>query len=103
MESMDNFRERFEALEQRTEQLQQHTRTVKRWRRWWRSMVLLGGVLGLCHAGYAANFACAAGDVACLIAAVNAANTNGQVNTITLAAGTYTLTAVDNTTDGPNG
>ncbi len=35
MDSMDNFRERFEALEQRTEHLQQHTRRVERRRRWW--------------------------------------------------------------------
>jgi hypothetical protein len=52
----------------------------------------------------AAEFACAGGDVACLIAAITAANANGEANTITLAAGTYTLTAVNNTTvDGPNG
>ena len=39
-----------------------------------------------------------------LIAAINAANSAGGVNTITLAAGkTFTLTAVNNTTDGPNG
>jgi hypothetical protein len=35
MDSMDNFRERFEALEQQTEQLQQHTRMVERRLRWW--------------------------------------------------------------------
>jgi hypothetical protein len=52
----------------------------------------------------AAEFACAGGDVACLIGAITAANANGEANTITLAAGTYTLTAVNNTTvDGPNG
>src|SRR5262249_25030179 len=51
----------------------------------------------------AAEFSCLSGDVACLIAAINTANTNGQANTITLEAGTYTLTAVDNTNDGPNG
>jgi hypothetical protein len=38
MDSMDNFRERFEALEQRTEQLQHHTRTVERRLRWWRGL-----------------------------------------------------------------
>jgi len=38
MESMDNFRERFEALEQRTEHLQQHTRTIERRLRWWRGI-----------------------------------------------------------------
>ena len=36
MDSRDNFRERFEALEQRTEHLQQHIRTVERRLRWWR-------------------------------------------------------------------
>jgi hypothetical protein len=41
--------------------------------------------------------------VACLIAAIKEANANGQTNTIRLAAGTYTLTEVDNTTEGPNG
>ncbi|HEX2276567.1 MAG TPA: hypothetical protein VHN13_05500 [Candidatus Tectomicrobia bacterium] len=52
----------------------------------------------------AAEFACAEGDVTCLINAITAANANGEANTITLAAGTYTLTAVNNTTvDGPNG
>jgi hypothetical protein len=38
-----------------------------------------------------------------MIAAIHAANGNGAENTITLAAGTYILTAVDNDTDGPNG
>jgi hypothetical protein len=45
-----------------------------------------------------------AADVADLIADVNAANLAGGSNTITLAAGaTFTLTAVDNTTDGATG
>ena len=39
-----------------------------------------------------------------LIAAINAANSAGGVNTITLAPGkAFTLTTVNNTTDGPNG
>ena len=39
-----------------------------------------------------------------LIADINAANQAGGSNTIVLAAGkTFTLTAVDNTTDGANG
>jgi hypothetical protein len=41
--------------------------------------------------------------VACLIAAISTANSNGEVNTIRLQAGTYTLRAPDNDTDGPNG
>jgi hypothetical protein len=45
-----------------------------------------------------------AGSVADLIADINAANGAGGSNTITLAAGTtFTLTAVDNTTDGATG
>jgi uncharacterized repeat protein (TIGR01451 family) len=42
-------------------------------------------------------------DVAGLVAAINAANTNGQSDTIELDGRTFTLTAVDNTLDGPNG
>src|SRR6516164_5185481 len=45
-----------------------------------------------------------AGTVADLIADINAANAGGGSNTITLVAGTtFTLTVVDNTTDGPTG
>jgi hypothetical protein len=43
------------------------------------------------------------GDVACLGAAINPANANGEADTINLETGTYTLTAVDNDPDGPNG
>jgi len=60
-------------------------------------------LLGLARPLDAAEFACAAGDVACLISAIHAANANGTANTLTLAAGLYTLTAVDNTPDGPTG
>jgi hypothetical protein len=41
---------------------------------------------------------CASGDVACLIDAIHQANGNGEANTLTLEAGTYTLT-----TAGANG
>lgn len=52
----------------------------------------------------AATFTIACGDIAGLTAAINAANANGAPDTIDLAPGcTYTLTAVDNTTGGPNG
>ena len=52
----------------------------------------------------AKTFRCGAGDVQCLIDAINEANANGKKNTIRLEPGTYTLTAVDNTTtNGPNG
>jgi parallel beta-helix repeat protein len=69
----------------------------------WLVVVGLLGLLGLPRAVDAAEFACAAGDAACLISAIHAANANGAANTITLAAGLYTLTTVDNTTDGPTG
>jgi hypothetical protein len=71
---------------------------------------ILLGLIGGWQPGQAADFTCPAGDVACLKATITTANTNGQANTITLAADPgldspqgYTLTAVDNTTDGPNG
>lgn len=48
-------------------------------------------------------FFIASGDVAGLINAIKTANSNRQENKIKLAAGTYTLTAVENTTDGDNG
>jgi len=51
----------------------------------------------------AATFHCTAGNVPCLIAAINSANVNGENNTIRLDAGSYTVMAVDNTTGGPNG
>src|SRR5262245_17298364 len=47
MDSMDNVRKRFEALEQRTEHLQQHIRTVERRLRWWRCVACGVMVLGL--------------------------------------------------------
>ena len=50
------------------------------------------------------TFAIANGDVAGLIAAIHAADTNNHNNTIALAAGgNYDLSAVNNTTDGPTG
>src|SRR5215470_6772489 len=103
MANMDNVRERFVALEQRTKQLQQHTHAIEQRPRWWRGITcvgLLASLLSLAPPSQAADFACAGGDVACLIDAINQANANGEANTITLAAGTYTLTAVDNGTFG---
>jgi hypothetical protein len=47
MDSMDNFRERFEALEQRTEQRQQHPRMIERRLRWWRGIACGVMLLGL--------------------------------------------------------
>jgi hypothetical protein len=108
MDSMDHFRERIEALEQQMQVMGAHTRSVERrlcWRRFPGSMVVaaLGLALALSHGAQAKTFRCGAGDVSCLIDAINTANANGQTNMIRLAAGTYTLTEVDNTTDGPNG
>ena len=47
-----------------------------------------------------AVFNCAGGDVPCLIAAIDAANANPDADTINLAAGTFTLTAVNNGFEG---
>ena len=43
------------------------------------------------------------GDISSLISAINNANDNSIADTICLEAGTFTLNAVDNSTDGPNG
>jgi hypothetical protein len=68
-------------------------------------LVVLSGLLGLPRhsPAHVVEYTCAAGDGACLIDAITQANANGKANTITLEAGTYTLMAVDNTIDGPNG
>ncbi|HEX9869572.1 MAG TPA: hypothetical protein VGC99_13445, partial [Candidatus Tectomicrobia bacterium] len=66
-------------------------------------MATLLGLLGLVPPTYPAELSCAAGDVTCLITAIHTANSNGETNTITLAAGFYTLTTVDHDTDGPTG
>jgi hypothetical protein len=66
-------------------------------------LMILLGLFGCWQTCQAADFACnTTGDtgVACLIAAINAANANGEANTITLTAGTYTLTAPDNPANG---
>ena len=62
--------------------------------------ILLISAVRICTA---ATFTCGTGDVTCLINAMRAANGTAEPDTIRLAAGTYTLTAVDNATDGPNG
>src|SRR6266508_4052165 len=48
MDTMDNFRERFEALEQQTVQLKHHSRTIDRQLRWWRGLACGLVVLALC-------------------------------------------------------
>ena len=58
-------------------------------------------VISLCRQTSAAIFN--PNDVASLIAAINTSNSNGVDDTIELATnGTYTLTAVNNSTNGPN-
>ena len=52
---------------------------------------------------YGAEFFCASGDVTCLIAAINTANSTPEEDTITLEAGIYTLVAADNNVEGPTG
>lgn len=69
----------------------------------WRAVALALLVLASALPAHAAVFRCAAGDVACLVDAINRSNTNGERNTIRLEAGTYALAAVDNNTDGANG
>ena len=51
----------------------------------------------------AATFTVPSGDVRALIAAIKQANTTTEPDTIVLQPGTYTLRAVDNDTNGPNG
>ncbi len=60
-------------------------------------------ILAVAQPVYAKVFKILSGDFAALINAINTANSNVQQNTINLAAGTYSLTAVDNNTDGANG
>ncbi len=69
----------------------------------WCIAMVLALVLGTPPPAHAKTLHCGAGDVQCLIDAIQEANANGQANTILLAAGTYFLTAVDNITKGPNG
>jgi hypothetical protein len=93
---MDQLQTRLKAPEQRTH-------TVARQLCWWRGLAIVIVTLATWAPVQAAVFQCPAGDVACLITAINTANADGEADLITLAEGTYTLTAVDNVTDGPNG
>ena len=71
-----------------------------------RSLKLLAALvaISLCRQTSAAIFPIADGNIPALKAAINTSNANGQDDTIELATnGTYTLTAVDNSTNGPNG
>jgi hypothetical protein len=60
------------------------------------AMTFLITLLTSSISAYCAVFNIASDDVQGLIAAINAANANGEENTINLEPGTYTLTAVDN-------
>lgn len=51
----------------------------------------------------AATVDCGAGDVQCLVDAINRANADPHHTTIRLAGGTYSLSAIDNLTNGANG
>src|SRR5262245_49567253 len=76
------------------------------WRITWSVAMVMGlGVTLLSPSPVQARtFHCRAGDVACLIASIKQANVQpGQSHEIRLAAGVYTLTTVENDTDGPNG
>jgi hypothetical protein len=65
----------------------------QRWHLHWHPIVsgALLLLVTLAQPSQAAEFSCATGDVACLIDAINTANANGEVNTIFLEAGFYTL------------
>ncbi|MDR4503446.1 MAG: right-handed parallel beta-helix repeat-containing protein [Candidatus Scalindua sp.] len=52
---------------------------------------------------HAAEFTIPSGDAAALIDAINTANSSNEDDTINLQGGTYTLTRMDNDTNGPNG
>ena len=74
MDSMDNFRERFEALEQQMKVMGAHTLSAERRLRWWRGIacgVLLLSLVSLAPPSQATDFSCTAGDVACLIDAIS--------------------------------
>jgi hypothetical protein len=80
---------------------------VERRRRWWggltwrvTALVAFGLALAIPHPVRAKTFQCGAGDVQCLIDAINAANAHGEKNTIRLEAGIYTLTQPDNIDNG---
>ena len=62
-------------------------------------MASFGLIFGSVERVHAADFFCASGNVTCLIAAINSANTLAGADTINLDPGTYTLTSVDHTNE----
>ena len=80
MESVAHFRERIEVMEPQSKVMAAHSHTVEQRRPWRRGIacgVGLIALLSLAPFTQAADFACAGGDVACLIDAINTANANG--------------------------
>jgi hypothetical protein len=79
------------------------------WSRWhitWSVAIVTGLGLALLIPStvQARTFQCRAGDAACLVASIKQANVQpGPQHEIRLEGGTYTLTAVENETNGPNG
>jgi hypothetical protein len=71
---------------------------VSMWLSYLFGSLLIMAFIGGAGPAHAAEFFCSSGDVGCLIAAINEANLNSQEDTINLAAGTYTLTSIDNGT-----
>jgi fibronectin-binding autotransporter adhesin len=88
---------------ERLEKLEQQPYTVERQRPRWRGLALVIIMLAAWAPVQAAVLPCPGGDVRCLIAAIQAANGTVEADTITLAAGAYTVTTVDHEADGANG
>ncbi len=98
MDTIESLRERLEALENQTEAVAYQTRTAERRLHCWRgitsaqarrskrrvhwSVCLLAAALVVYalapHPVQAKTFHCGAGDVSCLVAAINEANANRQ-------------------------
>ena len=74
-------------------------------RKWKHSIAAIALLLALgTSPALAADFNVNGGNVAALIAAINTANSNGEVDNIILDGSTFTLNSVDNTSpNGPNG
>ena len=67
------------------------------------SLLVLFLTVGLSDLVFAAVFFCGAGDVFCLIGSIRSSNEQRGADTIILEAGTYALTAIDNTIDSEPG
>ena len=84
MDSIANLRERVEVVEQQINVMGAPISLVNQrpggWRLSWRvaAIAALGLALAFPHGVQAKTFRCGAGDVPCLIAAINEANANGD-------------------------